>query len=54
VDIDEETNRTVRKCMCRASPAIVDVDEESEQDGRISEQCGGRTRGKSCGISGGE
>jgi hypothetical protein len=37
----------------RASPAIVDIGDESEQDGRISEQCGGCTRGKSCGIDSG-
>ena len=29
---------------------IVDSDEESEQDNRISVQCGGSTRGKLCGI----
>jgi hypothetical protein len=36
--------------VCRVSLAIVDGDEESEQD--ISEQCGGNTRGKLCGIGG--
>jgi hypothetical protein len=41
------------RCVRRTLTAIVDGDEESEQDCRISEQCGGRTRGKSCGINSG-
>jgi hypothetical protein len=35
------------------SQVIVDCDEESEQDGLISEQFGGSTRGNSCGIDSG-
>ena len=50
VEVDEEMTRTVRQCVGRASPAVADGDAEREQDGRISGQCGGRTRGKLCGI----
>jgi hypothetical protein len=32
---------TIQQCGCRASLFIVDGDEESEQDGHISAQCGG-------------
>jgi hypothetical protein len=32
--------------MCRPSPDIVECDEESEQDCRISEQCGGSHTGQ--------
>jgi hypothetical protein len=37
---------------CAGLPVIVDCNEESEQDCYTSEQCGGCTRGKSCGIAG--
>jgi hypothetical protein len=41
VDDNDEKNGMVSLCVCRASTDILDCDEESEQDGHISEQCGG-------------
>ena len=38
--------------MCGVSPAIVDDDEAGEQDGRISDPYGDRTRGKLMRLSG--
>ena len=47
----EDTRTTIqRRGNCRASLFIVDSDEEREQDGRISAQCGVCARGKLCGI----